>query len=213
MFISVKKKKIKSTAKTPEATRYKILLAAFAEFYKNGFQGGSINRVFKIAGVTKGALFHHFSGKEALGYAVVDEVIGPLLLQRWLQPVEGADDPIEAMKGAFRRYTKEDIESGHFVQGCPLNNLAQEMSPLDDGFQSRIDGLYAEWRRRYTEALASGIKRGKVRPSVRPENAAALIVAGQMGIYGTAKSSQNKQLMIEAAEAMCDYLDSLRPNE
>jgi hypothetical protein len=48
---------------------------------------------------------------------------------------------------------------------------------------------------------------------VRPENAAALIVAGQMGIYGTAKSSQNKQLMIEAAEAMCDYLDSLRPNE
>jgi TetR/AcrR family transcriptional regulator, transcriptional repressor for nem operon len=203
-------RKIKSTPKTPDETRMKILFAAFEEFYRNGFQGGSVNRIGKNAGITKGALFHHFAGKQELGYAVVDEVIGPLLLQRWLAPLERADDPLEAMKGAFRRYTNEDISSGYFVQGCPLNNLAQEMSPLDNGFQSRIDALYAGWRKRYAEALEAGIKSGKVRTNIKPANAAALIVAGQMGIYGTAKSSQDKQLMLDAAEAICDYLDSLK---
>lgn len=204
-------KKIKATTKNPQETRAKILMAAFLEFYKNGFQGGSLNRIWQNAGITKGALFHHFPGKQELGYAVVDEVIGPLLLKRWLDPVDGSADPLEAMKASFRRYTHEDIQSGHFVQGCPLNNLAQEMSPLDDGFHSRIDALYATWRKKYTEALEAGIKAGTVRKDVKASTAAALIVAGQMGIYGSAKSSQAPELMKEAVEAIVDYLESLRP--
>src|SRR5205823_13721263 len=124
-----------ATLRAPEATRGKILSAAFAEFYKHGFQGGSLNHIVQMAGTTKGALFHHFpGGKQELGYAVVDEIIGPILKQRWLDPLTGSADPIADLKRAFRQFVQEDIESGHFVQGCPLNNLAQEMSPLDEGF-------------------------------------------------------------------------------
>ena len=209
-MLTVVAKKRASRPKNPAATRQAILAAAFHEFYQHGFQAGSVNRIATGAGITTGALFPHLPGKQELGYAVVDEVIGPLLLQRWLDPLAGAADPLAAMQQAFRRYTHEDIASGSFVQGCPLNNLAQEMSPLDAGFRSRIDGLYAKWRGWYTEALAAGIISGMVRKGVKPEHAAALIVAGQMGIYGTAKSSQDMQLMIDAAEAMCDYLDSLK---
>jgi hypothetical protein len=32
-----------------------------------------------------------------------------------------------------------------------------------------------------------------------------------MGIWGTAKSSQDPQLMIHACNAICDYLDGLKP--
>jgi TetR/AcrR family transcriptional regulator, transcriptional repressor for nem operon len=60
----------------PDATRAKILGAAFQEFYRHGFQGGSLNRIVKEAGTTKGSVFHHFEGKNALGYAVVDELLG-----------------------------------------------------------------------------------------------------------------------------------------
>src|ERR1041385_9022753 len=137
------------TNKAPQATRDKILTAAFEEFYRQGFQGGSLNHIVEKAGITKGALFHHFKGKQELGYAVLDEVIGPLLHQRWLAPLTHSHHPIADMKRAFRQYIKEDIESGHFVQGCPLNNMAQEMSPLDEGFRKRIDKLYAAWRKTY----------------------------------------------------------------
>lgn len=140
---------------------------------------------------------------------MVDEVIGPLLLRRWLEPVVGSTNPIADIKRAFRRYVKTDIERGHWLLGCPLNNLAQEMSPLDDGFRSRIDALYTRWRKEYAAAIAKGIKAGTVHDEVAPKSVAAMLVASQMGIWGTGKSSQNKAVMSQAAEAICDYLDTL----
>src|SRR6266699_3215954 len=92
-----------AAVKTPEATRRKLLEAAFGEFYANGFQGGSLNPIVQSAGATKGALFHHFESKQALGYAVLDELIGPLLLTRWLDPVQHSADPLTEIQRAFRR--------------------------------------------------------------------------------------------------------------
>ena len=199
-----------TSPKRPDETRRRILDAAFAEFYRNGFQGGSLNRIVEAAGVTKGALFHHFAGKQELGYAVVDEMIGPLLRQRWLDPLAGAADPVSEIQRAFRQFIRQDIDSGAWVQGCPLNNLAQEMSPLDEGFHARIEALYADWRGAFAAALEEGAARGVVRGGLDTQGAAALIVATQMGIWGTGKYSQDPVLMTRAGEAACAYLDTLR---
>jgi AcrR family transcriptional regulator len=203
--------KAAATPRTPDVTRDKILRAAFAEFYKHGYQGGSLNQIVDAAGITKGALFHHFSaGKQQLGYAVVDEIIEPLLFARWLEPLTDSADPLGDLQHAFRRYVKEDIDSGSWVQGCPLNNLAQEMSPLDEGFRERIDRLYTRWRKAIAVAVARGIADGTVRTDVVPKAVAAFVVAGQMGIWGTGKSSQSKAVMLQATDAMCAYLETLR---
>jgi hypothetical protein len=104
-----------------------------------------------------------------------------------------------------------DLESGSWLLGCPLNNLAQEMSPLDEGFHQRIAALYDTWRACFTTALADGVRAGMVRKDAAPPKAAALIVAAQMGMWGSGKSSQQKEAILQAAETLCDYLDSLRP--
>ena len=39
---------------------------------------------------------------------------------------------------------------------------------------------------------------------------ASLLVASQMGIWGTGKSSQDQNLMTQAVEAICGYLDTLK---
>lgn len=197
-------------ARRADGTRGKILDAAFMEFYRNGFQGGSVGRIVEAASVTKGALFHHFAGKQELGYAVVDELIGPLLERRWLEPLTESDDPITDIQSAFRRFIDEDIESGAWLNGCPLNNLAQEMSPLDDGFRTRIERMYATWRSVFSVALRRGIARGTVRADVDPHAAATFIVVAQMGIWGTGKYSHDEALMRQAGDALCWYLDTLR---
>jgi hypothetical protein len=91
-----------------------------------------------------------------------------------------------------------------------MNNLAQEMSPLDDGFYGRINRLYETWRERSAAALERGIQAGTVKADIKPKNVAALIVAAQMGIWGSGKSSRNQDVMRTAAEGLCDYLESLR---
>jgi len=198
------------STKAPTDTRGQILKAAFKEFYRNGFQGGSLNHIVEEAGTTKGALVHHFDGKNDLGYAVVEEVIRPRIRARWLDPMADAIDPVADLKRTLQKFMRE-LENGRLVQGCPLNNLAQEMSPLDEDFRKRVENVYAEWRRCLERAFTRGIKAGKVRKDISPCNVAAFIVAAQAGIIGLGKNSQSQGLMKQASEAFFGYLDSLKP--
>jgi len=198
-------------SRKPETTRRKILEAAFDEFYKNGFQGSSINRIVDQAGTTKGALFHHFEDKNDLGYAVVEEIVFPCIKERWLNPLADSIDPIAALKKVMRQFAKEEAADARLAHGCPLNNLAQEMAPLDEGFRRRLEKIYSAWREALEAALARRIKAGTVRKGISPRNAAALVVAALEGIIGTAKNAQSLELLEQAGEGLFDYLDSLRP--
>ena len=197
--------------KAPKETRRKILFAAFQEFHKNGFQGGSLNHIIESANTTKGALFHHFAGKDQLGYAVLEEIIEPHLREQWFDPFAKSEDPIADLKRTVQQCTAKCRQSGVLEKGCPLNNLAQEMSPLDENFRQRIEKVYAAWRDCLERAFARGIKAGTVRKDVSPRNVAAFIVAAQTGIIGTSKNAQSEELMKRAGEAFFEYLDSLRP--
>jgi TetR/AcrR family transcriptional regulator, transcriptional repressor for nem operon len=200
-----------TSPKTPEDTRNRILQAAFEQFYRNGFQGGSLNQIVEEAGTTKGALFHHFNGKNELGYAVVEEVVAPRIKARWFDPLVESVDPITDLKHLFEQTMEHAVESGHLVQGCPLNNLAQEMSQLDEGLRKRILNVYAMWRECLTEAFERGIEAGNVRKDISPVDVSAFIVAALAGIIGTAKNSRSGELVRQAGEAFFGYLESLRP--
>ncbi|MGB7083109.1 MAG: TetR/AcrR family transcriptional regulator [Candidatus Acidiferrales bacterium] len=195
-----------------DSTRDRILQAAFEEFYRNGFQGGSLNHIAEKSGATKGALFHYFKSKTELGYAIVEEVILPMGKPRWIDPVNEASDPVEAIKATFRRNIRDDVTNVEMTEhGCPLNNLAQEMSPLDEGFRMRIERGYERQREAIVDALERGKQRGQVKKSVETKGVAALIVACQMGIWGTMRNTRDAELMIQSGEALCNYLDTLKP--
>src|SRR5260221_2757214 len=151
----------KSANKLPLDTRGRILQAAFVEFYVNGFQGGGINNIIEKAGSTKGGLFHHFPDKQALGYAIVDEIIYPELKKNWFDGLAGSIDPIKDIKDLFRRSMKEDIDTGRYRQGCPLKHLALEMSQLDEGFRKRIERVYDKWLGSLEDALGRVIELGE----------------------------------------------------
>ena len=53
-------------------TLEKIQQAAMEEFSEKGFQGASLRQIVKQAGVTTGALYGYFSGKEALFASIVE---------------------------------------------------------------------------------------------------------------------------------------------
>ena len=57
-----------------EATREALIEAARSLFGERGFAGTSLDEIVRTAGVTKGALYHHFSDKEDLFKAVAESV-------------------------------------------------------------------------------------------------------------------------------------------
>lgn len=70
-------------AKTAAATRNHIVDCARALFSSDGYDAVSIERIVEAAGVTKGALYHHFENKRAL-FETVFEAVEIELSQRAL---------------------------------------------------------------------------------------------------------------------------------
>lgn len=78
-----------------QETRARIL--AFQEIYRTGYQSADIESVLGVAALTKGALYYHFSNKEALGLEMVDQGTGKIMQEKWLRPLQSANDPIAAL--------------------------------------------------------------------------------------------------------------------
>jgi TetR/AcrR family transcriptional regulator, transcriptional repressor for nem operon len=194
----------------PDITREKLLQAAFHEIYRHGFQGTSLDIILTKAGVTKGALYHHFPDKAALGHAVVEEVVHGLLLERWLGVLERQPgDSITALQGMLKHRAAE--LTAHEVQlGCPLNNLAQEMSPLDEPFRRRVSATFDSWIDGFARVLARGQVEGTVRKDVDPKQVAGFLVGAVEGCYGLAKSARSKAMLRANFKVLSSMLDSLR---
>lgn len=196
--------------RSPDVTRARLLEAAFEEIYQRGYQAASVDHILSATDLTKGALYHHFPNKAALGLAVIEEVIKPIKMEHWIAPLRGADDPIEAIIGILTGFSDEDRRNV-CSKGCPLNNLAQEMSPIDEDFRHKIEEIYSLWRETLVAAFERGRLKGTVAEDVDCEKAAAFIIAALQGAVGLAKSSQDCSMLEACMEGLTRYLQSLRP--
>ncbi len=197
------------TKRDPDGTRQKILEAAFREIYAKGFRAASIDEILADTGLTKGALYHHFPNKTALGYAIIDEVVRDMVADTWIRPMEGAPDPIDGLIDTLRGLTPEQMSMA-CNYGCPLANLAQEMSPIDEGFRIRIEAALDAWRDGITDALLRGQGAGQVRTDIDSHKAAAFIVASIEGTASMAKNSQDPSMVESCMDGLVLYLETLR---
>jgi len=195
--------------RNPEATRKRILQAAFMEIYRKGFQGMRLDDVLNTTELTKGALYHHFPNKRALGYAVVDEVILPIMDEMWLEPLKKAPDPMQGLIDVVEQLP--EMKPPEIIEyGCPLNNLAQEMSPLDEGFRQRLDYVFRLWHDVTEEALERAKHQGKIRESIDCDETATFIMAALEGCIGIAKNAQSIERLRACNRGLIDYLHSLK---
>ncbi len=195
--------------KNPEQSRQTILSAALKEIQQKGFHTASLTDILDGTGLTRGALYHHFPNKKALGHTVLNE-IEKSVTDTWINPIKNADDPItrlqEAMMNAGAQLCDDDI-----IMGCPLNNLAQEMSAVDEDFRQRVLQIYDLWKNGIADAFRNGQKNGTVSKSVDPIGAALFFVAALSGGRGLAKTSQNFDILATCADHLIRYLETLRP--
>jgi len=198
-------------SKDPQGTRQAVLFAAYEEIHRQGFQAASLANILHATGLTKGALYHHFANKQQLGYAVLDEIIAPMVVSRWMVPLRAADaDPVQVLIDVIEQAGR-DMSGDDIALGCPLNNLAQEMSPVDEGFRLRICKLFERWCAAIAEALAAGKTRGQVHEDVDETATAAFVVGALEGCAGIAKNARSRQLLIQCGQGVLAYLNSLRP--
>lgn len=197
-----------SVDRDAEATRQRIIEAAFREMHRHGYQGMRLDHVLAAAGITKGGLYHHFESKKALAHAVINTVIRTHIEDFWLQPLQTTDQPVWKLIDIIRN--QDDVITDDVISlGCPLNNLAQEMSPLDEDFRQQINAIYQLWSQGIVSALEHGKHCGSIRPSVDSRQAAMFILAALEGCIGMAKNAQSRDVLASCTAGLTGYLQSL----
>ncbi|WP_349864867.1 TetR/AcrR family transcriptional regulator [Leifsonia sp. WHRI 6310E] len=102
----------RSRAQMIDQTRDQLLTAARAHFAEHGYAGTSMDELTASAGLTRGALYHHFGGKQGLLEAVVRQLDAELCAQ--LRTIlTGHDDPLVALDERSRAYI-EKTQSAEF---------------------------------------------------------------------------------------------------
>ena len=197
----------KRNERDPQRTRERLVRSAFQEVYRSGFQSASVDNILASTQVTKGALYHHFDSKESLGHAVIDEVIAGMGKNKWLVPLATCADPIDTL---IRIVEGSSLRPADIRGGCPLNNLAQEMSPLDEQFRKRLAREFRVWREAIASALSRGQSEGTVRRDLDAGETAGFLVALYEGYISLAKAAQDAKVLKEGIRNITNWLDSLR---
>lgn len=186
------------------SSREKLLDVAFEEIYQNGYSATSVDKILKKANMNKGSMYHFFKSKKELGLAVVNERVNSYIVDKYgtlLKHEKNICD--ELMKLIKKRNTFD------FTCGCKLNNLMQELSPIDKDFKHALEIVYTKFENIIEQVLDKAILKNEI----KHDDTRALsmyIVASIEGCIGTAKKSQDGELFQTCISQLELFLNSIK---
>lgn len=133
-------------------TRRKIVFAAMELFWEKGYNSTSISDLLSRTQIHSGSLYHAFPGKQDVLVAVLEtyrDGIGEMLLApAWA----GVDDPIERIFALLNGYRTQLVTTDCFF-GCPIGNLALEISEPDPKVRELLAANFANWTKAIERCL------------------------------------------------------------
>jgi len=145
----------RTQAERREATRRALLDAGRELFAERGYHEAAATEVVRRAGVTRGALYHHFEDKRDLFRAVVEEIEGEidrLVLEAAREVMRESGDALEAwMAGAYASlgaYLRPDVRRIQLVDGPAVLSwgewheidAAHAVTQIEAGLELLIEG-------------------------------------------------------------------------
>ncbi|MET8329472.1 ScbR family autoregulator-binding transcription factor [Streptomyces sp. NPDC005181] len=149
-------------------TRRSILVAAAAVFDERGYSSATISEILARAGVTKGALYFHFSSKEELALGVMDLQLDVVPLPPQLTKLQDLVD--QGMLLAHR------LRHEPLVRASVGLAMDQAVEGLDRGTPFRA------WIDRLEHLLTAAKNQGELLPHVQPGETAELLAGAFSGI-------------------------------
>src|SRR6266404_6267786 len=167
----------KPRSQQPGPSRKQLMQAAIDCFARLGYQGTSIDRIARDAGVTKGAVYYHFRDKEELLFEAVKDRIGGFE-QLVLEEVSPAQDALENLRHVVDACFFHATVSNHRRFIITLMIEALDTNPR---LSAEFRDILRRMRTFLTTVVLRGQQKGTLRADVAPEAAAAVIIGGIIG--------------------------------
>jgi TetR/AcrR family transcriptional regulator, transcriptional repressor for nem operon len=171
-----------------QSARAKLIAAAHTLVRHQGYTGTTVDAVCAQAEVSKGAFFHHFESKEALGVAaaqawttradqlIFTEAAWTQLEDPLARVLAHIDFRIHMMRGAPETFT------------CFVGTVAQEMALGSPSLQEATAASLAAYCERLAQDIAAAIARHQPRTPIDALNLAYHVQAVMQGAFILAKA-------------------------
>lgn len=186
-----------------------LIQTMFESLYHEGYNASNLIDLLKKAGTSKGGMYHYFGSKKELALESV-RIVGEGFIEHfWGGYFNRYDDPIRALDEILKALPNATIMGGcpfEFKHGCPLNQMIQEMSALDEDFKVLLKSILDRWITLIAESLKKAQNGGTMDASFDPYAMAQFIVASIEGTLTLMKVKQNIKLYEENMALLLQYL-------
>lgn len=195
--------------RNPEATREKILQESGTLFNTRGYKATSLSEITDATGLTKGAIYRHFSSKEELEketlihlYSQMSEKMRALVKA---QPTAG--DKLRAALRYFESYVTEPP----FPGGCPLLNVAIEADDAYPALREEAGRILTFLKQSLMHILQKGIEYNQIKPDTDKAYYATLIIASMEGAIMMSKlrgTDDDLKLVVQHLEKQISLIET-----
>jgi TetR/AcrR family transcriptional repressor of nem operon len=172
--------------------RDRILDAAHELVLAHGFTATTVDAVLAAAGASKGAFFHHFPSKRALGQALVERYADGdrAVLEHFMLAAEAiTDDPAEQVVELVRGFELAADEMALSQPGCLFVSFVYEQVPDTDDIRPVIVDAIELWRRRIAHKLGLAAAAGRLPAGVDRDSLADHVFTTFEGAFILARAT------------------------
>ena len=185
-------------------TRKNLIDSTFDEIYQKGYQGASLTTILKNAKVHKGSMYHFFENKKEMALVSIKEKIYERFVQRYSSIIALESGYLEAFIKSIKDTTNRD-----FNKGCPIANIVQEMSNIDEDFKVLMEEIYQTFRKNIKDILDLAIKKDEMK-ECDTTKLALYIVSTIEGAILSAKATGNIQDYLDVIDILSSYIISFK---
>ena len=156
-------------------TRKAIIEAAAPLIHRQGFHRTGLKEILGAAGVPKGSFYFYFKSKEDFGLAVIDHYSEQLGERARQEQDDSSEPPLARLRALFTN--RRDIRASLGCEGgCPLGNLAQEMSDLSPVMRERLRHALNLVASRISHLLQEARDKGQLPEGLAPQQTGEFIL-------------------------------------